>query len=81
MEWPHIQTEEALDERDAVNRALAKRDFDDLKAEVTNLKASVDDLVKAWNTATSLLSFIKWAGGIATAATALWVLLKGKFAL
>lgn len=68
-------------DRDAVNRALAKRDFDDLKEEVVSLRASVEDLVKAWNTAASLVSFIKWAGAVATAGAALWVVFKGKLSI
>jgi len=79
QERAHIQSEVELDERDAVNRALAKRDFQDLKTEVQELRASVDGLVIAWNTATSVISFVKWLSAAVAAFAALWVLVKAKF--
>lgn len=81
MDRPHIQSTAELDERDLVNRALAKRDFDDLKSEVQELRASVDGLVKAWNTATSLVTFVKWVAGFIAAGVAVYALIKGKFSV
>lgn len=81
MDRPHIQSEVELDERDAVNRALAQRDFNDLKLEVQELRASVDGLVNAWNTATSVVIFVKWLAALIGATAAIWILVKGKFSI
>lgn len=75
---PHILNTEA-EELDAVDRALAKRDLEDLKRDVRDLTASVDGLVKAWNTATSVVIFVKWLAAAVTAVAAVWLLVKGKF--
>lgn len=69
------------DERDAVSRAMAQRDFEDLKREVNDLKTSVDGLVNAWETATSVVVFVKWLSAAIAAAGALWLILKGKFVI
>lgn len=51
-------------------------ELQELSREVKELKAAVKDLVEAWNTARGMVRFIKWMGGIATAATAIAAALK-----
>lgn len=51
----------------------------DLLIEAQNkTNADVAGLVEAWNTAGSLIRFMKWLSGIAVSMTILWELIKGK---
>lgn len=47
-----------------------------LREDVAELKALVNELVFAWNTARGVVKFVKVIGSIATAVTAVWALLK-----
>jgi hypothetical protein len=48
--------------------ALLKKDIDQLKAEVQELRADIKDLITAWNTAGTVVSFVKWLAGFLGAA-------------
>lgn len=49
-----------------------------IEQKLDKLATDVEDLVAAWKAANVIVGFIKWAGGIATALTALIALLKLK---
>lgn len=51
-------------------------ELQELKREVAELRTDVRDLVDAWRTAQGMVRFVKWLGGTATAATAIWALIK-----
>lgn len=48
-----------------------------LEGKIDTLQKDVEDLVTAWKAANWLVGLVKWLGGLATAFTALYVLLKG----
>lgn len=48
-----------------------------LESKFDTLQKDVEDLVTAWKAANWLVGMVKWLGGLATALTALYVLLKG----
>ena len=50
----------------------------EIEAKLDKLTVDVEELVQAWKAANVIVGFIKWAGGIATALTALIALLKLK---
>ena len=50
----------------------------EIEAKLDKLAEDVEELVAAWKAANVIVGFIKWAGGIATALTALIALLKLK---
>lgn len=50
----------------------------EIEAKLDKLASDVEELVAAWKAANVIVGFIKWAGGIATALTALIALLKLK---
>ena len=50
----------------------------DIETKLDKLAKDVEELVAAWKAANVIVGFIKWAGGIATALTALIALLKLK---
>lgn len=60
-----------------VELALLRQDVEEMKADMKELKDEVKSLLEAWNTATGLLKFIKWAVGIAAAAATLVAAYKG----
>ena len=49
-----------------------------IENKLDKLATDVEELVAAWKAANVIVGFIKWAGGIATALTALIALLKLK---
>lgn len=49
-----------------------------IEQKLDKLATDVEDLVAAWKAANLVVGFIKWAGGIATACTAIYTLLKIK---
>jgi len=59
-----------------------RRQYDErlveIEKKIDKLSSDVEDLVSAWKAANLVVGFIKWAGGIATALTALIALLKLK---
>ena len=48
--------------------ALLKKDIDQLKHEVQDLRSDIKDLIQAWNTATTVVTFVKWLAGFFGAA-------------
>lgn len=52
------------------------QDLARVEAKVDNLAGKVEALLEAWNTAQGMVRFIKFLGGMATAATAMWALLQ-----
>jgi len=51
-------------------------EFHALRREVEGLRADVQGLVDAWNTARGVVMFVKWIGGAAASLAALWALIK-----
>jgi hypothetical protein len=73
------------EDRDVVT-ALMKRDIDDLRRSIEDLKTSnaqtnakLDDLVQAWATAGNVVTFVKWLAGLAAAVAVLTGAVKGWF--
>lgn len=64
-----------------MSETLQRRD-DERLAQIENkldkLATDVEDLVAAWKAANLVVGFIKWVGGLATAFTAIYTLLKLK---
>lgn len=50
--------------------------LDEIANRQDKLSADISDLLAAWSAATWLVSAIKWIGGLATAITAIIILLK-----
>ena len=50
----------------------------EIETKLDKLAKDVEELVAAWKAANVIVGFIKWAGGVATALTALFALLKLK---
>lgn len=57
-------------------RALQSQ-IETLEENVAKLTNSVEDLVKAWNTAKGMTSFVKWIASLASAGGVIWALLQG----
>ena len=64
------------DEQQAIDHALLKKSVDDLASKVEELEASLSGLVKAWEAAGALVSFVKWAAAIVTAVATLMAVVK-----
>jgi len=47
-----------------------------LREEVAALRGDIQVLLDAWRTAKGVVTFVKWLGGVATAVTAMWTLIK-----
>ena len=45
------------------------------KAEFEELRTEVQGIIKAWETATGLVAFVKWVSGIVAALTVIWAAL------
>jgi len=58
--------------------ALLQADMAALTKAVTKQSSDIEGLVKAWNTANGVVSFMKWLAGIVTAVTILWGVFKLK---
>jgi hypothetical protein len=52
--------------------------MDQMKEDVKELRKEIKGLLDAWNTATNVLSFVKWLAGIGTAVAFLWAAFKAK---
>ena len=61
----------------AVENALLRRDVEILSEKVDKLTKDVESLVVAWNTATSVVSFVKWLSGAVAAVGVLIAYFKG----
>ena len=48
-----------------------------LESKIDTLTVDVSELVSAWKAASWLVSLVKWVGGIATAVTAIIILVRG----
>jgi len=59
-----------------------RRLYDDrlakIEAKLDTISQEVEELVSAWKAANLVVGFIKWAGGLSTAITAIYALLKLK---
>lgn len=60
------------------DRRIHDERLTNIEDKLDKLANDVEDLVAAWKAANVIVGFIKWAGGIATALTALIALLKLK---
>ena len=60
------------------NRRHDDERLTEIEAKLDKLAADVEELITAWKAANVIVGFIKWAGGIATALTAVIALLKLK---
>ena len=60
---------------DETDLALAARDIEMLTSRIEKLEASIENLVKAWEAAGTLVTFVKWAAGLGTALGVAWTAL------
>lgn len=58
------------------DNAELKRELHALSAEVRELNTQVSGLIEAWQTAQGVVKFMKLLGSLATAAAAVWVLVR-----
>jgi hypothetical protein len=58
--------------------ALIQADMATLTKAVTKQSSDIEGLVKAWNTANGVVSFMKWLAGIAVAGSILFGVIKFK---
>lgn len=56
----------------AVEIALLRRDLESIQADVKELNKEIKSLVSAWNTATGLVTFVKYASAFVTGMGILW---------
>lgn len=71
--WNSENLIQMVQERRENDERLTKIEY-----KLDKLATDVEDLVAAWKAANLVVSFIKWAGGLATAVTAIYALLKLK---
>jgi hypothetical protein len=57
--------------------AALRRTVEEMKELDDELHEEVKQLLKAWDTATGLVVFIKWLAGLAAALGVIWVFLNG----
>jgi len=69
IEFPYSEQSAMADETDL---ALAAKDIEVLTARIDKLEQSIESLVKAWQAAGTLVSFVKWAAGLGTALGVMW---------
>ena len=60
---------------DETELALAARDIELLTSRIDKLETSIENLVKAWEAAGTLVTFVKWAAGLGTALGVAWTAL------
>lgn len=66
-----------MDQPDSsATRAGLEQEVHALRVEVRDLNEQVRGLVEAWNTAQGVVKFMKMMGSMATAAAAVWVLIR-----
>jgi hypothetical protein len=65
------------DHNDAIEIALLRQDVEMLKVTIDKQSKQIEDLLSAWNAASTLVSFIKLLGGIAIAIGAVVAFVKG----
>jgi len=63
--------------REEIRLAEIENSIKALDEKFDALKKDVEDLVTAWKAANWLVGFIKWAGSVAIAITALFAMFKG----
>lgn len=63
---------------DQHDRRVTDERLTQIENKLDKLTSDVEDLVSAWKAANIVVGFIKWAGGVATALTALIALIKLK---
>lgn len=59
--------------------ALLQADMEALTKAVGKQSSDIEGLVKAWNTANGVVSFVKWLSGLIIAASVIWGAFKLKF--
>lgn len=69
----------SYDNEQAVEIALLRRDLESLQADVKELNKEIKSLVSAWNTATGLVTFVKYAAATVTGLGVLWYAFKEFF--
>lgn len=69
--------EQAVDQ--AVEIALLRKDVEALTSQLGKISTDVEELVKAWNTASYVVVFVKWLAGIVTAGTVIYTFLTHYF--
>lgn len=61
-----------------INRRVDDERLTLIEQKLDKLAGDVEDLVAAWKAANLVVGFIKWVGGLATAVTAIYSILKLK---
>lgn len=59
-----------------VAHALLKKDLEELKEAVAELRKAVDELMDAWRTANGMVRFLKWMAAIGAGLFATWSVVK-----
>lgn len=54
---------------------LLRRDLDEMRKDLLELKGSIDSLVTAWKMAGHMVALVKWTAGIVSAIAAAWLAL------
>jgi hypothetical protein len=72
LEFPYKDEPDMGDETEL---ALAARDIELLTSRIDKLETSIENLVKAWEAAGTLVTFVKWAAGLGTALGVAWTAL------
>lgn len=74
-----IQELRDLTSGQAVEIHMLREKIEDLslmREEFVRLNNSIESLVQAWNTASGVVKFVKWLGGLATAAAAIYLMIR-----
>lgn len=62
----------------ADHRRYHDQELSDLKDEVKELRADIQELLEAWNTAKGMTYFVKWLSGVLIACVSLYAYITGK---
>ena len=60
-----------------IDIASLRKCIEEMKNDDVKLHAQIAELLRAWDTATGLVQFIKWLAGVATAISVLWLSFSG----
>lgn len=63
----------------AIEQAIIKKDIEILTEKVEKLSNDVENLVKAWNTATYVVVFVKWLAGAGAAVAVVYTFFEHLF--
>jgi len=50
--------------------------LDRVEAALDRMGTRIESLLNAWNTASGVVKFVKWLGGLAMAMTAIWAMIR-----